>query len=73
MPVNDGGLYGVLALVIAVHPRGIKVGEAALDERIHHLLGQSQSSMLAVVVLVEQGRRIMPKAKFFYSYHSPIP
>ena len=71
VPVNDGGLYGVLALVIAVHPRGIKVGEAALDEHIDHLLGQFNISA-AVVVLVEQGQTHHAKAKFFYAHsHSP--
>ena len=68
--VRKGGLYRALALIAAVHPGRVKIGEAPLNEHIHHLL-----ELLYVnarfIVWVQSGQAHQSEAKFFC--HDRLP
>ena len=49
MAGNKCLLHGVFALECAVHPRRVKIREAALDERIHHFLDLLNVDLARVV------------------------
>ena len=49
MAGNKCFLYGVFAFECAVHPRRVKIREAALDERIHHFLDLLNVNLARVV------------------------
>ena len=63
--VHQGRFGGAFAGKGVVHPGGVKIGEALLQEQVHHLFQLFQVHF-AGVVLVQGGQPHQAKAQFFH-------
>ena len=72
MAGNKCFLHGVFALECAVHPRRVKIREAALDERIHHFLDLLNVD-LARVVRVQRRQTHEAEAEFLSRHFTHTP
>ena len=70
MPGDERLLHGRFTFPVAVHPGGVKIGEALFEEGVHHLLHLFHVDT-ALVVRIQQRQTHQTEAQFLFAHEIP--